>query len=126
MEALPAVCIRVCVRVYDPETSTVGRVGLLRHRGEKKIALVRELTLFQILCLKLFQIIKQLHRFMLQMFELMTVHVIFSLDRGTETDTTADDGLTFRHRASCILGQAFHYSLENVFYIFNQQIYFII
>ena len=33
---------------------------------------------------------------------------------------------TFRHRASCILGQAFRYSPENVFYIFNQQIYFII
>ena len=34
--------------------------------------------------------------------------------------------LTFRDRASCILGQAFHYSPENAFYIFNQQIYFII
>ena len=34
--------------------------------------------------------------------------------------------LTFRHRASCILGQAFHYSPENAFYIFNQQTYFII
>jgi hypothetical protein len=34
--------------------------------------------------------------------------------------------LNFRHRASCILGQAFHYSPENAFYIFNQQIYFII
>ena len=34
--------------------------------------------------------------------------------------------LTFRHRASCILVQAFHYSPENAFYIFNQQIYFII
>ena len=34
--------------------------------------------------------------------------------------------LTFRHRASCILGQAFHYSPENAFYIFNKQIYFII
>ena len=34
--------------------------------------------------------------------------------------------LTFRHRASCILGQAFHYSPANAFYIFNQQIYFII
>ena len=34
--------------------------------------------------------------------------------------------LTFRHRVSCILGQAFHYSPENAFYIFNQQIYFII
>ena len=34
--------------------------------------------------------------------------------------------LTFRQRASCILGQAFRYSPENAFYIFNQQIYFII
>ena len=34
--------------------------------------------------------------------------------------------LTFRHRASCILGRAFHYSPENAFYIFNQQICFII
>ena len=34
--------------------------------------------------------------------------------------------LIFRLRASCILGQAFHYSPENAFYIFNQQIYFII
>ena len=38
--------------------------------------------------------------------------------------TTGD--LTFRHRASSILGQAFPYSPENAFYIFNQQIYFII
>ena len=29
--------------------------------------------------------------------------------------------LTFRHRASWILGQALHYSPENAFYIFNQQ-----
>ena len=35
-------------------------------------------------------------------------------------------GLTFRHRASCKQGQAFRYSPENAFYIFNQQIYFII
>ena len=34
--------------------------------------------------------------------------------------------LNFRHRASCILGQAFRYYPENAFYIFNQQIYFII
>ena len=34
--------------------------------------------------------------------------------------------LTFRHCASCILGQAFRYSPEKAFYIFNQQIYFII
>ena len=38
----------------------------------------------------------------------------------------SDSPLTFRHRASCILGQAFHYSPENAFYTFNQQIYFII
>ena len=34
--------------------------------------------------------------------------------------------LIFRHRASSILGQAFRYSPQNTFYIFNQQIYFII
>ena len=34
--------------------------------------------------------------------------------------------LTFRHRASSIWEQAFRYPLENAFYIFNQQIYFII
>ena len=34
--------------------------------------------------------------------------------------------LTFRHRASCILRQAFRCSPENAFYIVNQQIYFII
>jgi len=34
--------------------------------------------------------------------------------------------LIFRHRASCILRQVFHYSPENAFYIFKQQIYFII
>ena len=37
-----------------------------------------------------------------------------------------NDVLTFRHGASCILGQAFRYSPENAFYTFNQQIYFII
>jgi len=34
--------------------------------------------------------------------------------------------LSFRHRASCTLGQTFRYSPENAFYMFNQQIYFII
>jgi len=34
--------------------------------------------------------------------------------------------LTFRHRASSILRQASRYSPENAFYIFNQQIYFIV
>ena len=37
-----------------------------------------------------------------------------------------EHSLTFRHRASSIQWQAFHYSPENAFYIFNQQIYFII
>ena len=31
--------------------------------------------------------------------------------------------LTFRYRASCILGQAFHYSPENTFYIFHYLIF---
>ena len=44
----------------------------------------------------------------------------------TKTCITLATRLTFRHRASCILGQTFHYSPENAFYIFNQQIYFII
>ena len=34
--------------------------------------------------------------------------------------------LNFRHSASSIIGQAFRYSPEKAFYIFNQQIYFII
>ena len=34
--------------------------------------------------------------------------------------------LNFKHRASSILGQAFRYYPDNAFYIFNQQIYFII
>ena len=36
------------------------------------------------------------------------------------------DTLTFRHRTSCITGQAFRYSPENAFCVFNPQIYFII
>ena len=44
----------------------------------------------------------------------------------TCTSVYARSALTFRHRASCILGQAFHYSPGNAFYIFNQQIHFII
>ena len=46
--------------------------------------------------------------------------------RYLPTRTSSANRLTFRHRASCILGQAFHYSPENAFYVFNQQIYFII
>ena len=44
----------------------------------------------------------------------------------TQSASTYLSPLAFRQRASCILGQAFHYSPENAFYIFNQQIYFII
>ena len=48
-------------------------------------------------------------------------------DSVTVTQTVVcATSLTFRHRASSILGQAFHYSPENAFYILNQQIYFII
>ena len=47
-------------------------------------------------------------------------HIIMCSSVGKTTT------LTFRHRASSILGQAFRYSPENAFYIFNQQIYFII
>jgi len=38
----------------------------------------------------------------------------------------SDISLTFGHHESCILGQAFHQYPENAFYIFNQQICFII
>ena len=44
----------------------------------------------------------------------------------TELLDLLSEALTFRHREPCILGQAFRCSPENVFYIFNQQIYFII
>ena len=46
--------------------------------------------------------------------------------RGAVECPPRSPDLTFRHRASCILGQAFRYSPENAFYICNQQIYFII
>ena len=56
-----------------------------------------------------------------------SVTVLYTLYTFLDTrDSFEQEGvLTFRHRASCVLGQAFHYSPENAFYIFNQQIYFI-
>ena len=48
------------------------------------------------------------------------------LGRGIDHPPHLVPRLTFMHRASRILGQAFRYSPENAFYIFNQQIYFII
>ena len=41
-------------------------------------------------------------------------------------ETWPHSELTFRHRASSIEEQAFRYSPENAFYVFNLQIYFII
>ena len=41
-------------------------------------------------------------------------------------ETWPHSELIFRHRVSSIKGQAFRYSPENAFYIFNQQIYFVI
>jgi len=52
-----------------------------------------------------------------------------SSQRWVKGDSNPQDQLAqlnFMHRASCILGQEFRYSPENAFYIFNQQIYFII
>ena len=54
--------------------------------------------------------------------------LIFMLSDSRQTHCQLQNlkKLTFRHHVSCIFGQAFHYSPENAFYIFNQQIYFII
>ena len=57
-------------------------------------------------------------------FHSLSLTIIHSFDVIRLETLTAS--LNFRHRASCILGQAFHYSPENAFYTFNQQIYFII
>ena len=55
------------------------------------------------------------------------IRVVFYFgSKQMQEKCNSPQALTFRHRASCILGQAFHYSPENAFYIFNQQIYFII
>jgi len=54
------------------------------------------------------------------------VNTKINMFRALEKFKTSVFTLTFRHRASCMLGQAFHYSPQNTFYIFNQQIYFII
>jgi vancomycin permeability regulator SanA len=55
---------------------------------------------------------------------LCTTYIVFFNFRVNDS-VMRTRSLTFKHRASCILGQAFHYSPENAFYIFNQQIYFI-
>ena len=51
---------------------------------------------------------------------MITIGMIHNLERTV--NEAVFSALTFRHRAFCILGQAFHYSPENAFYIFNQQI----
>ena len=50
--------------------------------------------------------------------EIKVVHVVPS-DLHHDVFLEIELHLTFRHRASCILGQAFRYSPENAFYIFN-------
>jgi len=67
-------------------------------------------------------------------FQLDTTNIVVNChlgELGSDATTTlkllqkrsfCKTDLTFRHRASCILGQAFHYSPENAFYILNQQI----
>ena len=55
-----------------------------------------------------------------------TSKALSSGSSGSAVCSVCLTSLTFRHGASCILGQEFRYSPENVFYIFNQQIYFII
>ena len=54
------------------------------------------------------------------------ISILYMFRANTCSSSGGQFLLNFRHRASCILGQAFHYSPENAFYIFNQQIYFII
>ena len=62
-----------------------------------------------------------------RMCRLLSSFVVNTLRTGLLNCLNARSrGLTFRHRASCLQGQAFHYSPENAFYIFNQQIYLII
>ena len=61
-----------------------------------------------------------------KIYSIFTGHRIKSRLLSLEHVEFSNLTLTFRHRASCILGQAFHYSPDNAFYIFNQQIYFII
>ena len=62
---------------------------------------------------------KYLHGFVVHVFNTLRTGLLNCLNARSR-------GLTFRHRASCIQGQEFRYSPENAFYIFNQQIYFII
>jgi len=52
----------------------------------------------------------------------MAIITVFYIHGSVHLDSV----LTFRHRASSILGQAFRYSPQNAYYIFNEQIFFII
>ena len=68
----------------------------------------------------------------LWIMSLVTYHVVSTVALNTLRTgllnclNALSRGLNFRHRASCIQGQAFRYSPENALYIINQQIYFII
>ena len=71
---------------------------------------------------------KQINRNLAKCFREFRLHGAAAYDgtAGVAASTGTGCELTFRHRASCILGQAFHFSPENAFYVFNQQIYLII
>jgi len=61
--------------------------------------------------------------------ELILSHpVVLQCSRDNKNTTHHSDTTAFNLQAPCVLyiGQAFRYSPENSFYIFNQQIYFII
>ena len=64
------------------------------------------------------------HRWILS-YGMFTANYILPYE-GWYVDVNVVTVFSLRHRASCILGQAFRYTPENAFYIFNQQIYFII
>ena len=51
----------------------------------------------------------------------LTLHFCFLYVSQNTQQILTYTTLTFRHRASSILGQAFHYSPENAFYIFNNK-----
>ena len=54
-----------------------------------------------------FALFKTIYKFLFS-----EIQITFQVD----SDLMHCDIITFKHRASCILGQAFHYSSENAFY----------
>ena len=105
---------------------------VFKHRQNKSAVFSASFVYFRICKRKAFfrasnfEINKPL--FFIHSFQFVRLNILSSsvlqLDFALHVEHYAH--LTFRHRASCILGQSFHYSPENALYIFNQQIYFII